>query len=246
MFSAGVLSGFGYFGITVSFVLAVLACLLGDQLWYQVGFRRGGALLSWVCRISFNSASCSRFVKIFHRHGANSLLIVKFVPGVNALAAPLAGMVKMPFPRFLLFDSLGACIWAGSFIGLGYLLSEQIEQAGKYAGRIGSLLWGGILGGVILIILWKFVGHQLFLHRFRCARISPEELKQKIEADNELLILDVRPVLEVELDPQTIPGALVLPLEKLKADPPELPKGGKSSCIATDPTKPSAPGWRCC
>jgi membrane protein DedA with SNARE-associated domain len=225
MFSAGVLSGLGHFSIAVSFVYAVLACLLGDQFWYQVGFRRGGAVLPWLCRISFNPGHCVRRTQnIFYRHGAKFLLIVKFFPGVNAFAAPLSGILKMPFPRFLFFDSLGAFIWAGSFIGLGNLLSHQIRNAREYQ-RIGSLFWGGIFGIFILTFLWKYIGRRRFLYRFRSARISPEELKQKIETDQELLILDVRNILELEADPQTIPGALVLPLEKLEMNPPELPKG---------------------
>lgn len=226
MFSAGALSGLGHFSVAVSFVCAALACLLGDQLWYQVGFRRGGAILPWVCRVSFNPDTCVRRTQnIFDRHGTKFLLIVKFFPGVNAIAAPLSGILKMPFLRFLLFDSLGAIIWVGTFIGLGYLFSHQIGQAGGYSAQIGSLFWGVIFGIFILTIVWKYIGRRRFLNRFRSARISPEELKQKIDNDQELLILDVRNILELEADPQTIPGALVLPLEKLERNPPELPKG---------------------
>ncbi len=226
MFSAGVLSGLGHFSFAVSFVYAVLACLLGDQFWYQVGFRRGGAVLAWLCRISFNPDTCVRRTQnIFDRYGSKFLLIVKFFPGLNAIAAPLSGILKMSFPRFVLFDSLGAFIWAGSFIGLGFLLSHQIGRAGEYPGWIGSLFWGGVFGIFVFTIVWKYIGRQRFLYRFRSARISPEELKEKIDTDQELLILDVRNILELEADPQTIPGALVLPLEKLETNPPELPKG---------------------
>jgi membrane protein DedA with SNARE-associated domain len=226
MLSAGALSGLGHFNVAVSFFLALLACLLGDQFWYQVGFRRGGPVLPWLCRISFNPDNCVRRTQnIFYRHGAKSLLLVKFFPGLNAIAAPLSGILKMPFRRFLLFDSLGACIWVGSFVGLGYLISHQVRQAGEYTGWIGSLLWGGIFGIFVLILLWKYLDRRRFLHRFRFARISPEELKQKIDADQELLILDVRNILEMEADPQTIPGALILPLEKLETVSLELPKG---------------------
>lgn len=224
MLSAGALSGLGHFSVALSFVTALLACLLGDQFWYQVGFRRGGAVLPWLCRISFNPDTCIRRThNIFYRHGSKSLLIVKFFPGVNAIAAPLSGILKMTFLRFLLFDSLGAGLWIGSFTGLGYLLSHQIQRAEEYTGRIGSIFWGGILGIFILTILWKYAGRQRFLRQFRSARISPEELKQKIEDDQELLILDVRNNLQLEADPQTIPGALVFPLEKLETDPLELP-----------------------
>ena len=226
MMSAGALSGLGNFSVAVSFGAAVLACLMGDQIWYQIGFRRGGSVLPWLCRISFNPDTCVRSTQnIFYRHGAKALLIVKFFPGVNAIAAPLSGILKMPFLRFIVFDGLGTCIWVGSFIGLGYLLRHQVAQAGVYTGWIGSSIWGVIFGGFIFTILWKYIGRRRFLQQLHFARISPEELKQKIEAKTELLILDVRNILELKANPQTIPGALVLPLEKLESDLPDFPKG---------------------
>jgi len=65
------------------------------------------------------------------------------------------------------------------------------------------------------------------------ARITPEELKQKLDAAEDLLILDVRNALEFETDPQMIPGAVYLPWEKLRDDPPNL-SGGREVILYCD------------
>jgi len=75
---------------------------------------------------------------VFARHGAQSLLIAKFVPGLNTTAPPLAGIFRMPVSRFMLFDGLGALVWAASFVGLGYIFGDQLEQIAAYAMRWGS------------------------------------------------------------------------------------------------------------
>ena len=177
--------------------------------------------MSSLCRITLNPDSCVRRTQnLFSRYGAKSLLVVKFFPGINPIAAPLSGILQMKSLRFILFDSLGAFIWVGLFMGIGFLLSSQIEDAAIYASRIGVFLLVVIIGSLVLYILWKYANRRHFIRRLRMARITPEELKKKIDAAEDLLILDVRPLLEFEAEPQKIPGALYLPLEKLlKASP---------------------------
>ncbi|MBI5604614.1 MAG: VTT domain-containing protein [Deltaproteobacteria bacterium] len=224
LFAAGALAGEGQLNLAVAFFLAVLACLLSDNLWYQVGRRKGRSVLPYLCRISLNPDSCLRRTQnIFARYGAKALLVVKFFPGVNPIAAPLSGILQMRPYRFVLFDSLGAFIWIGLFMGLGYLLSNQIEEWTAYASRIGVFLWV-VLIGLIGYIAWKVAQRHRFLNRLRMARITPEELKRKIDAAEDLLIIDVRSSLEFEADPQRIPGALYLPLEELLKNPPEFPR----------------------
>ena len=223
LLAAGTMVGWGQLHFGLAFFLAIIACLLSDVLWYEIGRRKGGSVLSFLCRISLNPDSCvRRTVDIFSRHGARSLLAAKFLPGVNTVAPPLAGILRMSLSRFLLFDGLGAGIWAGLFIGLGYLFSEQIEQIASLSLRLGSLL-GAVLGGVLAAYIgWKYIQRRRFLRKLRIARITPEELMKKLEAGEDLLILDVRHLLEFEAEPQTIAGALYVPLEKLQKDPPAI------------------------
>ena len=223
LLGAGAVAGGGQLNFTIAFLMAVVGCLLGDGFWYTIGRYRGRSLLSSLCRITLNPDSCVRRTQnLFSRYGAKSLLVVKFFPGINPIAAPLSGILQMQSLRFILFDCLGAFIWVGLFMGIGFLLSGQIEDAATYVSRIGVFLWVVIIGSLVLYVLWKYAKRRHLIRRLRMARITPEELKQKIDAAEDLLILDVRPLLEFEAEPRKIPGALYLPLERLLKDPPDF------------------------
>jgi 3-mercaptopyruvate sulfurtransferase SseA len=117
--------------------------------------------------------------------------------------------------RFLVCNGLGTCFWVVLFGGLGYLFSDQFEQVAIYTLRLGASLMIVIGGGLVAYILWKYAQRRRFLRQLQFARIAPEELKQKLDAGEEIMILDVRHPLQFKAEPQTIPGAIYLPLEQL-------------------------------
>jgi membrane protein DedA with SNARE-associated domain len=217
LLAAGVLAGGGLLNFTLVCILAVLASLISDFFWYQIGRYKGEAVLSLLCRISLNP-------DLFYHYGARSLLLAKFVPGLSTVAPPLAGAFRMNWIRFLFYDGLGAFFWAGSFLGLGYLFSNQIEEVAGYAARLGTSLAGLVSGSLAAYILWKYEQRQRFLRRLRIARVTPEELKQKLDAGEEVMVLDVRHPFEFAADPRTIPGAFYLPLEDLDKEHSRIPR----------------------
>jgi hypothetical protein len=151
-----------------------------------------------------------------------SILIAKFIPGLNAVAAPLAGNSRTPFGRFLLYDAAGAALWSGFYIALGFLFSTQLEMLLDYASSMGS---GLLLLVVALFALWigrKYVQRQLFLKQLRGGRITAEELQEKLDAGEDLVIVDLRSGLPD--DPPTIPGAIRLAAEELTARSREIPR----------------------
>ena len=225
LLAVGVLAGQGLLNFTLAFILAVVASLASNLLWYQIGRYKGGSVLALLCRISLNPDSCvRRTADLFYRHGALSLLLAKFIPGLSRIAPPLAGVFRMGLLRFLSYDGLGACLWVGLFAGLGKLFSDQIEEAASYAMRLGTSLVGLVLASLAAYIVWKYVQRQRFLHHLRMARITPEELKHKLDAGEAVMVLDVRHPLEFSAEPQTIPGALYLPLEDLDKGHQQIPR----------------------
>ena len=76
--------------------------LLGDSLLYVLGSRMGWGLLGFLCKVSATPETCIlRSAESFYKRGRATLLIAKFIPGVNTMAPPLAGSMKMPFVQFL-------------------------------------------------------------------------------------------------------------------------------------------------
>lgn len=226
LLAAGALAGTGRMNFFATAAIAVVAALTSDVLWYQLGRIKGAKVLHFLCRISLEPDSCVRNTEsVFARHGAKSLLVAKFLPGLTTAAPPLAGIFHMNLGRFLLFDGLGATTWACTFLGLGYAFSGQLERIGDQVVKLGGgflVLFVGMLGAYIF---WKIIYRQRFLRELRISRITAEELKKRVDDGENVVIVDLRHSLEFAADPATIPGALHLDAGNLEKDDAKIPRG---------------------
>jgi len=217
LLAAGALAGQGQMNIALAISLAVLASMLGDLSWFQFGRLRGGKVLNLLCKISLEPDSCVRKTEgAFVRHGARSLLIAKFVPGLNTMAPPLAGIIGMRLWRFLVFDGLGALLYIGTFTGLGYIFSNQLELIAARIASLGFSVLAIAVSGLAVYIAWKYVQRRRFIRSLRIARITPEELNRKISEGEEVVIVDLRNSIDFGAEPKTIPGAIRLAPEKVE------------------------------
>jgi len=120
LLAVGALAGTHEMNLGLALAVAVFAAIASDSMWYELGRRKGVRVLQLLCRISLEPDSCVRRTQIsIGRGGARVLLVSKFVPGLNAVAAPLSGIIRMGWRRFLLFDLLGAVLWASCFTVTG-------------------------------------------------------------------------------------------------------------------------------
>ncbi|HXV83648.1 MAG TPA: VTT domain-containing protein [Candidatus Binatia bacterium] len=225
LLAAGALAGSGRMNLAVAVGLALIAVVLADVFWYSLGRYRGGRILKLLCRISLEPDSCVRRTEnVFLRHGAHSLLVAKFVPGLNTAAPTLAGIFRMSARRFMLFDSLGGLFWVVTFTGAGFIFSDQLEHIAAYFSRWGSWLVVVLLGSLAAYVLWKYLQRQRFLRQLRIARISPKDLMGKLTAGDKILVVDLRHPLDVAAFPQMIPGALRMGMEELEERHQEIPR----------------------
>ena len=225
LIAAGALAGGGKMNLTFVMALALIAVIWADLFWYFLGRYRGGRILKLLCRISLEPDSCVRRTEnLFVRHGAHSLLVAKFVPGLNTAAPSLAGIFRMPMRRFMVFDSLGGFLWVVTFTTLGLIFSDQLEQIAVHALRWGGWLVAGLAGSLAAYVLWKFIQRRRFLRRLRIARITPKELMDKLTAGENISILDLRQPIDIEAFPQMIPGALRIAMEEIEGRHGEIPR----------------------
>jgi membrane protein DedA with SNARE-associated domain len=216
LMAAGALAGMGRMSLALALLLAVAAAVIADAAWYELGRRRGGRVLNFLCRMSLEPDSCVRRTEErFAQHGARSLVLAKFLPGFSTVAPPLAGIFGMRFSRFLFFDAAGSLLWAGSFMSLGWIFNEQLERVAVAAESLGGWLLAILLGALAAYVGWKFLQRQLFLRQLRIARIRPEELKQKLDAGESIYIVDLRHSMDFAATPETIPGAVAIPPDAL-------------------------------
>lgn len=222
LIAAGALARAGKMNLTFALTVTFVAVILADLFWYSLGRYRGGRILKLLCRISLEPDSCVRRTEnLFIRHGVRSLLVAKFIPGLNTAAPSLAGVFRMPVRRFLIFDSLGGFLWVVTVTSLGLILGDQLERI--------SLRWGGWLvavlaGGLTAYVLWKFIQRRRFLRRLRIARITPNELMDKLTAKENISIVDLRQPMDIEAFPQMIPGALRIAMEEIEERHGEIPR----------------------
>jgi membrane protein DedA with SNARE-associated domain/rhodanese-related sulfurtransferase len=242
LLAAGALAGSGRLNIWISAAAALGAALLSDTIWYQIGLRRGNKVLGFLCRVSLEPDSCARRTQnVYSRHGPSSLVLAKFIPWLNTAAAPLAGAFGMRFSAFLLFDVLGVLLWLTTFLGLGYLFSSQLEAIAYYAGKLGGLLLVLLMLAVLAAFLVRrYLRRRELLLQLRMARITPEELRQKLDAQEDIAIVDLRHPLDFLPEPYTIPGAIRLPAEELQSRHGEIPRDRDVVLYCTCPSEASS------
>ena len=225
LLAAGALAGAGRLSFWASLAFVTIASLVADCIWYALGKIRGIRILQLLCKISLEPDSCVRRTEgVFAKQGARSLLVAKFIPGLSTVAPPLAGIFHMRARKFLLFDGLGAMLWGFSILSTGYIFSEQIEVIAEHAARLGSGLAVLLLATLAAWIVKKWLARRKFLRELRIARITPQELKQKLDDGEELVIVDLRHSFDFEADPETIPGAFRVDAKELEERNDRLPR----------------------
>ncbi|HEV8120070.1 MAG TPA: VTT domain-containing protein [Candidatus Polarisedimenticolia bacterium] len=225
LLATGAVAGEGRLGLGAVVLVATAASLLGDSVWYVLGRRKGARMLRFLCRISLEPDTCVRRTEqIFERHGAGSLILAKFVPGLATVAPPLAGVSGMPWSLFLATSATAGALYTGAYACLGYLFSAQIERLVEHSLRFGRGMTLVLAGALAAYVLFKYGQRQRILRRLRVARITPEELKGRFDRGEDVFIVDLRHATDVEVDPQQIPGAVYLSPDDLDARHSEIPR----------------------
>lgn len=225
LLGVGAFAGTGRMSALAGLATALAASLPPDVVWYELGRARGKRVLDVICRLSLEPDSCVRRTEnLFMTRGRWALLVAKFLPGLSTIAPPLAGIVGLGRVSFLLLDTMGALLWAGTWIALGYLSSSALAPLLALGARVGH--WGLGAGAAALVgyVVIKFVRRRRFLRSLRVARIEPEELKRHLDAaDSALVVIDTRSALDVAAAPHKIPGALWIPAEAIEGRRTEIP-----------------------
>lgn len=215
-----------HFRISGLVIVSVLAALLGDGIWYLLGRLRGRRILRTLCSISLSPDSCvSRTENLFARHGLKSLLVAKFLPGLNTVAPPLAGMLKISPWRFAEFDLGGIGIWVVSAVLLGVGFRSQVQWVMDWLAAFGKLSLAIL---AVLLAAWiaiKWAERRRFYRLLERSRISAPELKERLDRGEGIVIVDLRSDLDYYADRAKIPGAIRIPPKEFGSRYAEIPPG---------------------
>jgi len=222
---AGTMCAVGEVSYPGVFAAAVCATLLADVLWFATGRLRGRRMLNALVRFSLSLDATVRIARnIFERHGAPILAISKFIPGLGLIAAPLLGTTSMDARVFLLWDLLGASLWAGVWLIGGAALHDEIAQLVLLVRHNGGTVFDIFALLCVLFVGYRWVRRIQFRRWLAKTRITPEQLDLLMKSNAPPLIFDARPRAVREKDAYRIPGARALDLDSPEQLDPQLLK----------------------
>ncbi|GFE81124.1 hypothetical protein GCM10011487_31240 [Steroidobacter agaridevorans] len=174
-------------------LVATLAALLADLAWFAGGRRFGNKLLRLMCRVSLSPDSCVGMTRnIYAKWGAPSLILAKYIPGFAAVSTTLAGESGTSWRRFIVYDGIGAALWAAGAIALGAMFHEAVEALLAQLEQLGHLALLLLIVAIALFVLFKWWQRQRFMAQIRMSRISIDELTTLLDSGSAATILDVR------------------------------------------------------
>jgi membrane protein DedA with SNARE-associated domain len=208
---AGALAAGGQVRFDLALWIALATCIAGDSLWYELGRKKGDAVLAMLCRISLEPDSCVRRSKVFFEKGVTrTLLLSKWLPGVSHVVPAVAGLSGIERQHFFVTNAAGSTIWILALMLAGYLPVERIHVASAVA----PIIFEASLVVLAANVCIKYMQRRKFLQELYKSRITPEDVRHMIESGEKMVILDLRHPLDSVADPRTLPGAVrVLPDE---------------------------------
>ena len=195
--------------------VGIAAALVADTGWYLAGRKFGVRILGTLCKVSLSPDSCVRQTEtIFQRFGPGSMLFAKFVPGFASVATAMAGAIRLRYVVFVLFDAIGAGLWVGVGVSLGYIFRDAINDVMATLSALGHYGLMLVIAGFAVWIAVKWWRRRMFVKQLRMDRVSVDELRTLMDESKVNAIVDVRSPL-VQASTGRIPGARTIDMQKI-------------------------------
>jgi membrane protein DedA with SNARE-associated domain len=227
LLAAGAASAAGAMHPALAFGVAIGAMLAGDTTLYIAGRSSGWTLLGFLCGLSLSPEVCIlRSAKWFYKRGRTTLLFAKFLPGVNTMAAPLAGSMHMRASQFFRFDLGGVLLYALAYGALGYLFRDVFRMiAGgmqAFSKAVAWVVFAGVIG-FVFYRAWLYLRHRLN-RSVRRVSASDVAARLKLEGAPEIVIADVRSHGYYDQGERRVQGSIRIEPNNLDVFTEKLPK----------------------
>lgn len=154
---ASVLAAHGELALPALLVFAFIGSVLGDNIGYCIGRTLGRAVITqYGARIGMTAARFDAIEKLFARYGSATVAVARFINVLRQLNGVVAGCLGMEWPRFLMFNALGAALWVAAWVLGAYFFDQHLPVIARLAHHAGFT--AGIVAGILmiigLIVLW--------------------------------------------------------------------------------------------
>lgn len=203
----------------IALLCAIVAGILGDVLMYLGGRYTGWWLLAKLCRLSLNPESCIfKSSSYFYRRGAVTLMVAKFLPGIGAMAAPVAGSLNMKWWKFLRMDAIGVTLYCTFWFSMGFFFSPFFTVIAGMLHTAAHVVMMVVAVGLVAYAIVVAVSWWRTRRYLRIVGATPSQVAEKI-AENDpgriVVIADVRSHGYYEKDMQRIKNSIRIEPNKL-------------------------------
>ncbi len=168
MMISGFLVRTGFLSFWPSYILLMIGDLLGDVVWYYLGYFYGYRFINRFGRyFNLDERSIKVVSKVFHRYHDAILIVSKITMGLGFAVVTLftAGMVKIPFRKYIALNIFGQFIWTGLLMGIGYFLGNEYTTINNYIGKVSLIAF-------IIVVVVVFIGFGKQLKKIILERYS--------------------------------------------------------------------------
>jgi len=152
LIAASVYAGTGRLNVVAVAAVGFIAAVTGDNIGFAIGHFGGRALaLRWGRYVFLTEERLDKAASFFDRHGAWIITVARFVEGLRQANGIVAGITGMRWLRFLIFNALGAALWVGTWVSIGYLAGSHIGSIYSYITRYSY--YALIVAGLVVVAL---------------------------------------------------------------------------------------------
>ncbi|MFY9493150.1 MAG: VTT domain-containing protein [Minisyncoccia bacterium] len=153
LFTAGFLASQGFLDLMTLMAVTFIAAVLGDNFGYTFGRRVGYKIFNKEDSLLFHRNQLERAQKFYARHGGKTLILARFMPVIRTFAPILAGVGKMNYRSFFIYNITGGFLWSIGLTGTGYYLGSVVPNVDRYLlPIIGLIVFLSILPSLIHIL----------------------------------------------------------------------------------------------
>ena len=208
--------------------VAMLALLIGDCVQFWLGRAAGWALLGFLCRVSMNPETCIlRSAESFYKRGKTTIVVAKFIPGINTMAAPLAGSMKMRFGQFLTLDLAGSFLYCLTYLLLGYVSRDFLAALLNSIHAATRVMEIVIIVALVAYAIYRIRQFLKYRQYDIVPRVQVQELAARFAAGegDRIQIVDVRSHGYYDIGAERILGSIRIEPNNLEQEIQNLPKG---------------------
>jgi len=154
LFVAGAIAAIGGMSLPVLMVVLSIAAIAGDTLNYSIGKWVGPKVFSWENSRWFNKDAFNKTHDFYEKYGPITIVVARFMPFIRTFAPFVAGVAQMSYPRFALYNVIGALLWVCGLTTIGFLVGDQPWVKANF-----SLVALALIIVPSLPALWVFIKH---------------------------------------------------------------------------------------